>query len=352
MKVCKIKTGLILFAAAALAFPGCRGEGAEAKKKANSGDGQIAYQTVTVRPEEIAETVELTGIVQALREVEISAEIPGKITAINCDTGDTVNQGDVLVELDDEEKRIILKKKRALLKKAEATTQKTDRDSQKAETLFKDGVISDSEYDDSSLNSTISEADLDLARAEVLSAEKALRDTRITAPFCGKIAAREAEVGDITAVGQPLLTLVDIRQVKITADVSEFDAAKIAVGNNAEIAIDSLPDRTFSGKVHTLGLKAAEDTRTYPVEILLSNPEQVVLPGMVVRAAIQSAKPRKVITLPAEAVKKTGDRSSVQLFNDGRPIRKMVETEKWTGEKVIVRSGLEAGEKVVIGVQP
>lgn len=352
MKVCKFKTGIILLTAAALIFSGCRGERVEAEKNNGTSGRRVSYQTVTVTQEEIAEMIRLTGIVRAQREVEISAEIPGKIIAINCNTGDTVERGDVLVEMDDEEKRIILKKKKALLKKAAATTKKTDRDSQKAETLFKDGVISDSEYDDSSLNNTLSAADLDLARAEVLSAEKALRDTRITAPFSGRIAARDAEVGDIAAVGQRLLTLVDISRVKITADISEFDAAKIAVGNKAEVTIDSRPGQTFFGRVHTLGLKAAEDTRTYPVEILVANSEQIILPGMVARTAIRSVMPKKVITVPAAAVKQVGAHSSVLLLKDGTPVRKMVETERFTDEKMIVRSGLKVGDKVVIGGRP
>jgi len=185
---------------------------------------------------------------------------------------------------------------------------------QKGGLPFKDGVISDSEYDDSSLNSTISLADLELAAAEVMSTEKALRDTKLIAVFDGKIAAKEAEVGDIAVMGKMLLSLVDITRVKINVDVSEFDAAKISPGNEAMINIDSLPGMTFTGKVNTVGLKADDATRTYPVEIVVSNEKENLMPGMVARAVIKASDPRRVITLPRSVVVTVGTQSTVKTF--------------------------------------
>ena len=327
---------------------GCGGDKAAAEKN-NETVKAPAYKTIEIKQEKILDEVSFMGIVRAFRDVEISPEVSGKIKKINCETGEKVNKGAVLVELDDEEKRISLKKKRALLKKAAATTKKVDRDTKKSDSLFKDGVISDSEYDGSSLNSTISIADLELAKAEVLSAEKALRDTRLTALFDGRIAEKEAETGDLAVTGQKLLVLIDITRVKINVDISEFDAAKITPGNEVVITIDSLPQKTFTGKVHTIGLKADESTRTYPVEIVVLNPEENIRPGMVVRADIKSTHFRQVLVIPGRAVKTAGTRTSVQLVNGNKVTRKIIEIEKVFGDKVIVRSGLQQGDVIVVG---
>ncbi len=346
----KVKSIIIsaVFFLMALVVSGCGGDNAAAEKKNQETVKVPSYKTIEVKQEEIIDEVNLMGIVKAFRDVEISSEISGKIKKINCETGEKVSKGAVLIELDDEEKIISLKKKRALLKKAEATTKKVDRDTTKADSLYKDGVISDSEYDGSSLNSTISMADLELAVAEVMSAEKALRDTKLTAVFNGKIAAKDAEVGDIAVIGQMLVSLVDISMVKINVDVSEFDAAKISQKNEAVIVIDSLPGMTFTGKVKTVGLKADEATRTYPVEILVSNEKEKLLPGMVARAAIKSTNPRNVIILPRSAVETAGTQSTVKLLKGNLPVQKAVEIEKLIGDKVIVRSGLKQGDVIVV----
>jgi len=342
---------IAIMSLAVILSAGCGSRNAEAEKNIENKETMPVYETVEIKSEEIYEKIEQMGIVKAFREVQVSPEISGKIKKINCEIGDKVFKGAVLLELDDEEKIITLKKKKALLKKAEATTKKVDRDIKKADALFKDGVISDSEYDGSSLNSTISMADFELAAAELMSAEKALRDTKLTAPFDGKIAAKEAEVGDIATMGQMLLSLVDITRVKINVDVSEFDAAKILQEDEAIITVDSLPGMFFEGKVNTVGLKADDATRTYPVEIVVSNEKENLLPGMVARAVIKSSKLRKVITLPKAAVKEVGTQNTVTLLKESIPVQKVVEIEKMIGDKVIVRSGLKPGDMVVVGTK-
>jgi len=342
---------IMLIVLAVILFAGCGSKAADAEKNIENKERAPVYETVEINIEEIYEEIEQLGIVKAFREIQISPETSGKIIKINCETGDKVSMGDVLVELDDEEKTITLKKKKALLKKAEATTKKVDRDTKKADSLFKDGVISDSEYDGSSLNSTISMADLELAAAEVQSAEKALRDTKLAAPFNGKIAAKEAEAGDIAEIGQSLLTLIDISQVKIKMDISEFDAAKIKPRNETFITIDSLPDKTFKGKVYTIGLKADDSTRTYPVEIVVLNPQENILPGMVARATIKSSIPRKVIVISKSVVQTAGIRSTVQLMQKNKIIQRTIEIEKQLDDnRVVVSSGLKDGDVIVVGI--
>jgi len=342
---------LVIFISVLFFLTGCGGNGTKTEQPKKEIVKAPSYKKIKVEPAKILDEINLMGIVEALRDVEISPEISGKIKKINFKAGDKVSKGAIIVELDDEEKTITLKKKKALLKKAEATTKKVDRDTKKADSLFKDGIISDSEYDDSSLNNTISTADLELARAEVLSAEKALRDTKLTAPFAGKIAVKEAEAGNIAVMGQKLLTLVDITQIKINVDVSEFDAAKIRSGNEAVVSIDSLPKKTFTGKVSTVGLKADESTRTYPVEIIVLNPDESILPGMVARASIKSAMSRKVIMVHDKAVETVGTRSSVQLVKGNTLVKQIIEVEKRHEDKVIVRSGLKPGDVIAINAR-
>jgi RND family efflux transporter MFP subunit len=262
--------------------------------------------------------------------------------------GDEVKQGDLLAELDGESRRIVLRKRQAQLQKAEARFKKVQRDSEKAEELFKNRVISDSAYDDALLSGEMSEADLALARAEVMAAEKQLRDTKIRAPFAGRVAAREAEIGSIVAPAQTLFTFVSISKVKVALNISEFDAAKISKGSRAAVFIDSLPENVFPGAVQTIGLKADDSTRTFPVEIVISNSEGNILPGMVARVTVISQESRRVVVVPRKAVTTAGGKSVVSFLKGGKIEQKNVVTSPLFNDRVVVEKGLREGEELVV----
>jgi len=333
-------------------FPGC-GEGKpEAARNSQNerrlDESRADYMTQEVVPQRMPDEVRAIGTVQAYQEVEISPEISGKIKKICFDVGDRVKQGDLLVEIDDETRRIVLKQKKALLKKAEATRKKALKDAQKGGTLFKQGVISDSESDDIELGKQIADAELDLARADVMKAEKELRDARIVAPFDGKVALEDVEVGKMVTPGQNLLTLVDIKKVKILVSISELDITKLSIGGGVEIIIDSLPGKPFTGIIETVGLKADDATRTFPVEIIVSNEGEMLLPGMVSRVTIAAKEPKEVIMIPKHAVRSVKGQTVAYVMNQGEVEQRRVYLGKDLGEQVIVEKGLDAGDMLIV----
>jgi len=214
--------------------------------------------------------------------------------------------------------------------------------------LFKQGVISDSESDDIELGKQIADADLDLARADVMKAEKELRDTKIVAPFDGTVALEDVEIGKMFTPGQNLLTLVDISKVKIVVTVSELDITKLSVGSLVEVVIDSLPGKPFTGTVATVGLKADDATRTYPVEIIVANEEAMLLPGMVSRVTIATKEPKEVIMIPKSATRSVKGQMVIYVMHQGKVEQRRVYLGKEQGEQVIVEKGLKAGEMLVV----
>jgi membrane fusion protein (multidrug efflux system) len=333
-------------------FPGCGGTGPEEKSNSKSiakaeGAG-TTYKTKKIMAQKISDEVRAIGTVRAYQEVQISPEISGKIKKIHCSVGDRVKRGDLLVEIDDELRRIILRQKKALLKKAEATSKKARKDAQKGVTLFKEGVISDSESDDSELGKQVADAELDLARADVMKAEKELRDTKIVAPFDGKVALEEVEIGKMVTPGENLLTLVDITKVKILVTISELDIAKLSVGSVVAVVIDSLPERHFPGKVETVGLKADDVTRTFPMEIVVLSEEENLLSGMVARVTITSKEPKEVIIIPKRAVRTVKGIMAAYVMNQGKVEQRRLYLGKEIGEQVIVEKGLVEGDTLIV----
>jgi membrane fusion protein (multidrug efflux system) len=333
-------------------FPGCGGTGPEEKSNSKSiakaEEARTTYKTKKIMAQKISDEVRVIGTVRAYQEVQISPEISGKIKKIYFNVGDRVKQSDLLVEIDDESRQIALIQKRALLKKAEATREKADKDAQKGVALFKEGVISDSESDDIELGKQVADAELDLARADVMKAEKELRDTKIMAPFDGKVALEEVEIGKMVTPGQNLLTLVDLTRVKILVTISELDITKIAVGSVVEVVIDSFPERHFPGKVETVGLKAEDVTRTFPVEIVVLNEEENLLSGMVARVTITSKEPKEVIIIPKRAVRTVKGTMVAYVMNQGEVEQRRLYLGKEIGEQVIVEAGLVEGDTLIV----
>jgi len=306
------------------------------------------YETLRVAVKEIPDEVGAVGVVQANQEVDISPEITGKISTISCDVGEAVRKGEILAIIDDESRVIALEKKRAQLRKAEAADRKAHKDAHKNSRLFREGVISDSESDDGILEQQIADAELSLARAEVRSAEKELRDTRITAPFSGKIASKSIELGKLVTPGQSLFTLVDITKVKIIVHVSELDIAKIAAGGRADAAVDSLDGAVFQGRVKTVELKADDATRTFPVEVIVDNERDNLLPGMVARVRISATQPKKVLLVPRKAVRPANGLKAVYLLIDGTARQRIIQPGGTVDDQVIVEKGLAAGDTVIV----
>ena len=333
------------------------GIGCSNNKAENSKTSQDQAQTETAKSKqsiikvvskEVPDEVHAVGILQAYQEVEISSEVSGKIKKIHCDVGDEVLQGEVLAETDDESREISLQIKRSLLRKAEASKAKAQKDSKKSKRLFKEGVISDSDADNTLLEQQFADAELSLARSEVRAAEKELRDTKIKAPFNGKIALKNVELGKLVTPGQNIFTLVDIRKIKIVVHVSELDIAKIETNNTATIVLESLGGEIFQGRVTTIGLKADESTRSFPVEIIVDNPQEKIFPGMVASISILSAKPKKLILIPSDAVHSLNNMKVVYIMKDNKTTKRTVQTSGSVKDLLVVENGLVEGDMLII----
>ena len=256
--------------------------------------------------------------------------------------------GAVIVELENESRKISVEKKRAQLEKARAQLDKSDRDKNKAAKLFKDGILSDTDHDSATLGAAVSSADVHLAEAELKAAEKEYRDTIITAPYNGTIALRSIEAGHFVTPGQCLLTLVDLSGVTIVINVAERDIPKISHTSPASVSIDSLPGETFTGTVHTIARKADDDSRSFPVEVWVDNPHRRILPGMIARVSIRSAQSEQLLTVPQNALSSMHGETTVRVLLDGAPVMRVVDLGAMHGDRVIVRAGLAAGDLIVL----
>lgn len=255
--------------------------------------------------------------------VTVSSKIPGRIVMLAVDDGDSVAQGQLLVQLDDSDllaqkaqAEAALQYVKANVPLAKVNLDKAQDDYNRAQIQFKGGVITQERYDHANKALEAAKAQYQIAQDQVKSSqaqldviETQLQNTRIQAPSPGVVAKKWVMPGDVVQPAQPIYTIYNLRDVWITANFEETKIRKIALGDSVSISVDAYPGRKFAGKVILFGAAAASQfslippnnasgnftkvTQRVPVRISLDslpaahNSGSSLLPGMSVTVKIR-----------------------------------------------------------------
>ena len=195
-------------------------------------------------------------------------------------------------------------------------------------------------------------AQTDAARAGVSSAQSQLASTRVVAPFAGVVEAQLQEVGELAAPGQPVVRLVGAGSVKVTAGVPERYAGEIEQGTQVAVSPNAYAVEPRGGRVSFVGAAIEESSRTFPIEVSVENADRSLKPSMVVRLDVTRDVLENVIVVPTEAVVR--DERGTSVFVVARDSsgavasRRVVELGPNAGETVVLRSGVEAGDQIIV----
>jgi membrane fusion protein, multidrug efflux system len=210
--------------------------------------------------------------------VSVSPKILGRINQLNADEGDSVRQGDVLVRLDDSDLRAQETQAKASVAFAKENIEVAKVGLDKAETDFKrsaaqfhENIIPKEQYDHAQNELESSKARLNLAYAQATTSQAQLgviqtqlRNTVIEAPMSGVVAKRWVMAGDVVQPGQAIVTLYDVTDIWVTAQLEETNLSVLRIGDKAEITIDAYPQLRFTGKVLRLGSNTASQFSLIP----------------------------------------------------------------------------------------
>lgn len=245
--------------------------------------------------------------------VSISAKILGRIDRLTVDEGDTVQQGQVLVNLDDSDLRaqeaqakasLVLAQENILL--AKVNLDKTRDDFQRDSTQFKQNIITKeqfdhalSEYESAKARGSIANAQTLAARAQLGIIETQLKNTIITSPMTGVVSKRWVFVGDVVQPGQPVFSVYDLKNIWVTANLEETSLEALRSSDKVEINVDSYPDVKFSGKVFQIGSNTASQFSLIPPNNASGNFTKITqrVPVKISIAQTGSANPRQRVDL-------------------------------------------------------
>lgn len=307
----------------------------------------------TVGDEASAHEVRLPATVEAdpARTVNIVPPLTGKLLEMKVRLGDTVRRGQLLATVASPD----LAQAVADAQKARDALDLAQRALVRARGVNEAG--SNAAKDVEAAQSSVAQQTAELRRSEMrlrtlgadASGGQAAQVLKITAPMAGTVTALNAAAGaNLNDANAVLMTVSNLDSVWVTVNVPESAVSAVAPGQNAVVTLAAYPERSFSGKVAFVSAVLDADTRRARARIAFANPEGLFKPNMYATAVLGVPQARQAL-VPASALLMNND--SVSVFVEAEPwtfVRRMVELGREDGDSVRIRSGLVAGERVVV----
>ena len=348
-----------------------------------------AAKTVTVervREESVHRSVDVVGTLAAVDEVTVASEAEGRVSKLFADLGDRVRAGQTLVELDREKPEYVLEQQKAALARALARFGASDSrnlppiertpDVQKAQAeliqakqafdradqlhkrqLVPRQTLDDAQallqakqasYDAALQNAKNLRADIDASEASMKLAERQLRDADIRAPFDGYVQKRLVNLGEYVKVQTPVMAVVRIDPLKVTAEIPERMAPWIKVGEPVQLNVDAFPEKAISGKLSRISPSVNPATRAFPFEALVPNGDGLLKPGTFARVHVESGKIDKVLTLSYAALQYRYGVNRVFVLTGDHLVARELKIGERLGDRVEIVSGVNAGDSVAV----
>ncbi len=191
------------------------------------------------------------------------------------------------------------------------------------------------------------EANLEKAQAAYDLAYAMIAENDLTAPFSGTVSAVNVEVGENIPPLRPVVSLINTDKMSVKITVPENEIAAIHTGDPAKIVIPALNDRHYSGQVSEKGMTASLLTHSYPVKVLVDNPDKDLASGMIAKVMLK-ADVNSAIIIPANAILINKDGKFVWVVENERATRRMIQISGYSGTGVIVSEGLKGGDQVIV----
>jgi len=325
-------------------------------------DSFVSVQVVTSQRCDLDERVDLVGSLEAVDQVQIRSRIIGYLDRLPYDVGDSVNAGEIVVELSEltyQERvsRAGQSQKIAIAQRGAAIARRDliQLEVQRFKDLARSGVSTEQQQEDAEARLAVAEAEISLeearvseARTEILHAEAALSELRIATPIAGIVAERTVEVGDLAKSEEVLLRIVNLKRIRTVVHIVERDYEKIRTGQPAVIGVDSVPDMTFNGTVIARAPVIDPETRTARVMIEIDNKGEQLKPGMHARVTIVASHRDDAQVVPISALQERNGQQFVFVSHAGTVARRCsVTTGIRDGELVEILTGIEPAAAVI-----
>lgn len=311
-----------------LAACGGKSETAETAVVTEEVKPAVKVAQVSVRP--VDQVRDYVGTVQAEVKNNIAPQAPGRIANIFVEVGDHVRKGQKLVQMD-----------AASLQQLTLQIENQKVDFARIKELYAVGAVSKAEFDNMKMSLEVAETQYN----------NIMENTTLLSPIDGIVTARNYDNGDLYA-GAAILTVEQIRPVKLLVNVSENYYSKVKKGDKAIITLDALPGESFTATVSLKYPTINASTHTFPVELTLANKDEKVRPGMFARAQINFGTENHVVVPDVAVVKQPGSGERfVYVYDNGKVSYVKVELGQRLDDAYELISGVADGATIVVAGQ-
>lgn len=304
----------------------CSGE--KKQEEAAEAPEKVKVKVESVSSQLVDQLGEFTATVEANITNKIAPQSPFRIAKLFAEVGDHVKQGQLLVQMDETN-----------LKQAKVQLDNQEIEFKRIDELYKVGGASRSAWD-------AQKTSYEVAKETYKNLQE---NTQLLSPVTGIITARNYDTGDMYNAAEPIYVVEQIHPVKLIVHVSESLFTKVKKGNEVEVRLDVYGDQVFKGVVSLVYPTIDPATRTFPVEIKITNNDEKVRPGMFARVTMNFGMQEHVVAPDRAIVKQSGagDRY-IYVYKDGKVSYQKVELGRRMGNRYEVISGVEDGDQVVI----
>lgn len=374
-----------LIIAGCILLSGCARQQDKAEAASTKQPEPIAVRMAPVETRKVDKTISVTGSLHPDETVAVSSEVPGRVSSILVDFGQSVRKGQVLAELDKQELSLAVDRTKAAMAQAlarlgldpsqvdsrpdstpsirQAVAQMEDAKSKfdNASRLVKTGDISQERFTEMQKVYQSRQAALDAARdesrtlmanvqalkAEMKLAQKRLADATVRAPFDGSVEQKLVSPGAYLKENTPLLTLVKTNPLRLRVDIPESAVGSVRIGTTLTFTTDAAQQDSFIAVVRQLNPSVDQKSRTLVAEARLPNNDPRLRPGMFVQVQLMMQKGVKAIMVPKEAVYTVAGLTKLFVIRDGRAVEKRILTAEETNGWIEVASDVASpGERV------
>jgi len=339
----------IVIAGAAIVISSKKADQDAAKKRERPPLEFTQRDVVSLQPKRLAVELAVPGSVQAVSQATVRAKLSAEIKRVLVREGDRVTAGQAIAEFDTAQLRAQMAERKASLESSRAQLAMADRTRQANAQLVKQNFISQNAFDTADSAHQVQLAAVATAQAQLELIQLSMTDAVVRAPISGTVSKRHVQPGEKVSFDAPLLSIVDLAQLEVQAQVPISDVTQIRKGMPTHVDVEGIDGRKFEGRVERINPSAEPGTRTINIYVSLANEDSLLKSGMFARVLLTISPEVEVPALPLSAVRTEAAQPFVWVVGDEKLSRRNIVTGKRDerAQWVEVTSGLAPDEVVL-----
>lgn len=324
------KLTIIILAVSLVFIYSCSGKN-ESKTESDNKIPLVKIKEVTTT--EFVENFKVVGVVKPYATAKISSEEGGLILGITKDKGSHVSKGEVVARLKKDVEG-------ATLDQSEAQFELAKINFEKQEELWKENATTELQYLTAKWQMEAAKRGLEVLKTHISKAD-------VRSPISGVVDEKYMNNGEMSGPGSPIINVVDVSRVKISAGVPERYINEVKKGQTVKITVDVLPGVEFDGKISYLAPTLSSGSRTFEIEIVINNKDRLLKPEMNVNIEISEYKIADAIVIPQDLIVDLGDNRYVFVIEGDLAKKRNLDIDGRNGNLVLITKGLNAGDKLI-----